>query len=196
MERLSLGAVTVLMTLVGMIGLGQAENTVGALQTKANGTSKSVATIQAVVNDGDIVPARAKMYYLTATLFTGGEAEMACGPKFHIASIDEIHYPNNLQYVTRGLDSVAYDRVSNSPSDRTGWVRPGSHTLTGSLPDCSLYHSSSDQQSGTTMTLHTPDGGSRMNPSTLGPTGPNPWWQVFQQTCALSASVWCIEDPE
>ena len=111
MKRLLLVALMVLVTLVGMVGLSRAQFTVK-----------------------DEVPASAKMYYLTVTGFTGGDAWTACDSGFHMAIISEIQDPSNLQYANRS--TAAYDSLVDGqrlgpPSNHMGWVRSGVYPLSG-----------------------------------------------------------------
>jgi hypothetical protein len=194
MKRLPLLAAIVLATLVGMVGFSHAQ-------------------FELTVNDG--VPASAKMYYLTATGFTGADAITACDSGFHMASISEIQDPGNLKYVTRhtpaydsangmtaeeaqkwyrtpALGSSAYDQGSSPPSDHMGWVRTGAVTMKATPDDCGLWLYDSDQHSGTMMSFHTLWDGSYMDPVRSVPTV---GWHTLQQTCSLPEPVWCVEDP-
>jgi hypothetical protein len=174
MKRLPLLAAIVLATLVGMVGFSHAQ-------------------FELTVNDG--VPASAKMYYLTATGFTGDEAVTACDSGFHMASISEIQDPSNLQYADRSTaayDSLVDGQRLSPPSNQMGWVRTGGYPLTGFPDNCNFWQSSSDQQRGTTMTLYSILGDA--NPE-LHASDPR-WWHKVQQMCSLSEPVWCVEDPE
>ena len=206
----------IVVSLVGMVGFSLAGNAVSTLQATANATNGTVGTLQATVNDGDGVPARAKMYYLTATGFTGGEAITACDSKYHMASISEIQAAGNLQYFTRhtpaydsadgmtaeeaqkwyrtpALGSSAYDYGMNPPTDHMGWVRTAAGPLTGSLEynyDLSSY---SDQRIDTAMSLHYSWGDSYMDPFLPSPPS---LWHLVRQSSSLREPVWCVEDPE
>ena len=213
MKRLLLVALMVLVSLVGMVSFSRADKlqniqqsmcpvieciSVSALQSTTNPTTGAVTELLETVNDG--VPARAKMYYLTATGFTGGDAITACHSGFHMASISEIQDPGNLQYVTMSTpayDSPAYDLGDQGlgPTfDRMGWVRTGAYPLTGFPDNCNFWQSSSDRQFGTTMSLRSPIwGDSYMDPDPFS-SDPTTWWHQIQQMCSLPQHVWCVEN--
>jgi hypothetical protein len=213
----------VLVTLVGMVGLSRAAkapatqsvtpvieniqpsldaisndqiNVVSALQASANPTTGALTELLEPVNAG--VPARAKMYYLTKNSFDGGDAIMACDPRFHIARISEIQDPNNLQYATRSItvyDSLVDDPGLGPPADRMGWVYTGSLPLAG-VPDYSDYSMSSiDQQNGITVAFHVHNiwGDLSMDPFSSDPTTE---WQTAHRLLSYPQPVWCVEDPE
>ena len=219
MKRLLLVALTVLVTLVGMVGFSRAGNTVEALQATANPTTGAVTEPPATVNAGTEynwtayydpnsgpvtelpatvnagVPAKAKMYFLTKNSFIGGEAITACDPGFHMASLSEIQDPSSLQYADRS--TAAYESLVDGqrlgpPSDHMGWVRTGGYPLTGFPDNCNFWQSSSDQQRGTTMSLSPILGDA--NPE-LHASDPM-WWHKVQQMCSLEEPVWCVEDPD
>jgi hypothetical protein len=216
MKRLLSVALTVLVTLVGMVGVrsaaGQNESdvitqlqniqqtfsavsyAVSALQSTANATNEAVGTLQATVNDG--VPASAKKYYLTVNGFTGGDAIKACDRRFHMASLFEIQDPSNLQYVNRSTpvyDSLVDDQGLGPPSNRMGWVRSGVYPPSGFVYDCPDYWDQHDPHTGTTLTLNAhsfyaaPD---------LPASHPNTWWSAALRPCSQPVLVWCVEDPE
>jgi hypothetical protein len=195
MKRLLLVALMVLVTLVGMVGFSRAGNEVSALQASANTTNEAVGTLQAPVNAG--VPVKPKMYYLTVTGFTGGDAIKACDPRFHMASISEIQDPSNLQYVTstpaHDYDSPAYDQGLGPPSGRMGWIRLGYFTTDWVSDNRDLCMSSSDQQSGTTMSRRflwdNPD---QEQPASYAQL----WWYTTKVSCSQPEPVWCVEDPD
>jgi len=207
MKRLSVVALMVLVTLVGMVGFSRAGNELSALQATANTTSKAVGTLQATVNDG--VPARAKMYYLTVNGFTGGDAMTACDSGFHMASISEIQDPGNLQYAAKGTpaydvpydqvygppsyDAPAYDQGLGPPSNRMGWVRTGAYQQTDYEDSCDMRQSSSDQQSSTTMSQYSFFFYTR---PVQHMSAPLTWWHLAHQTCASTEPVWCVENPQ
>jgi hypothetical protein len=211
MKRLLLVALMVLVTLVGMVGFSRATESqniqqsmcpviecieVSALQSTTNPTTGAITELVETVNDG--VPDRAKMYYLTVTSFTGSSAITACDSGFHMASISEIQDPSSLQYATRSTpayDAPAYDQAFGPPSGHMGWVRTGSFSIEG-VPDyCDFSMSSFDQQSGTTVSFHTPIwGDSYMDPFPSDPTTGG--WQMAQVSFSLPEPVWCVEDPE
>jgi hypothetical protein len=213
----------VLVTLVGMVGLSRAAkapatqsvtpvieniqpsldaisndqiNVVSALQASANPTTGALTELLEPVNTG--VPARAKMYYLTKNSFDGGDAIMACDPRFHIARISEIQDPSNLQYATRSItvyDSLVDDPGLGPPADRMGWVYTGSLPLAG-VPDYSDYSMSSiDQQNGITGAFHVHNiwGELSMDPFSSDPTT---GWQTAHRLLSYPQPVWCVEDPE
>ena len=218
MKRLLSVALMVLVTLVGMVGVrnaaGQNESDVitqlkniqqsldtvsydvSALQATANTTNEAVTELLETVNAG--VPVKPKMYYLTVNGFNGGDAIKACDPRFHMASISEIQDPNNLQYVNRSTtayDAPAYDQGFGPPSNHMGWVRSGVYSQSGFAYPCDVYLSSSDQQSGTTMSLYAfwydPTAVADLNtPHTyMG-------WHAAHHPCSEPEPVWCVEDPE
>ena len=215
----------VLVTLVGMVGfsrdaesqndtptMNEISNAVSALQARANPTTGAVnelldydldtvydwETVYALEKVYARVPASAKMYYLTVASFTGGDAITACDSGFHVASISEIQDPNNLQYVNRSTtayDAPAYDQGFGPPSNHMGWVRSGVYSQSGFAYPCDVYLSSSDQQSGTTMSLYAfwydPTAVADLNtPHTyMG-------WHAAHHPCSEPEPVWCVEDPE
>jgi len=198
----------VLVSLVGMVGFSRAAELqniqqsmcaviecieVSALQATTNPTTGALTELLEPVNDG--VPARAKMYYLTVTGFTGGDAITACDSGFHMASISEIQDSSNLEYPTRS--TAAYDSLVDGqrlgpPSNHMGWVRTGAYPLTGFPDNCNFWQSSSDQQRGTTMSLYPILGDT--NPD-LQASDPTTWWHKVQQMCSVPEPVWCVEDP-
>ena len=194
MKRLLSVALMVLVSLVGMVGFSRAGNPVYALQATANATNEAVGTLQATVNDG--VPARAKMYYLTVTSFTGGSAIKACDSGFHMASISEIQDPSSLQYATCSTPaheaSPSTVESSHKPN-HMGWVRTGSFPLAGVPDNCDFWMSSSDRQRGTTMERYSSRGSVRPEPSA---TDPITSWHKMLTSCALPKHVWCVEDPD
>ncbi len=131
------------------------------------------------------VPAKAKMYYLTTTGFTGGDAITACDPGFHMASISEIQDHRNLQYDNRpgGItvdDSLVGGQVLNPPYDHMGWVRTGGYALQGFADNCDLW----------LFSLWDP-----ASPD-LHETAPSLWMHdTPYDLCSVIESVWCIEDP-
>ena len=182
MKRLLLVALMVLMTLIGMVGFSHAGTTVIALQER--------------VNDG--VPAKAKLYYyLTTTGFTGDEAITACNSGFHMASISEIQDPGNVQYAPGHKIVYDYfDQASDEFPDHTGWVRTEADPLMGYVYNCDAWRSSSDQQSGTTMTRRSLRGENNGH-SLYEESDPAAWWQSTRTaSCAQPKFVWCVEDPE
>jgi hypothetical protein len=161
---------------------------------------EAVGTLQAAVNDG--VTARAKMYYLTVTSFTGGDAIKACDPRFHMASISEIKDPGNLQYATRSTpayDATPYDQVFGPPSDYMGymgWVRTGSFPIEG-VPDyCDYSMSSFDHQRGTTLALHTQLWGDPYNNLYPSYTETESQKESNNNYYSHPQHVWCVGDPE
>ena len=181
MNRLLLVALMVLMTLIGMVGFSRAGNTVIALQER--------------VNDG--VPDKAKLYYLTTYGFTGDEAITACESGFHMASLSEIQDPSNVQYAPGRKPVYDYfDQVSDQFPDHTGWVRTEADPLMGYVYNCDAWRSSSDQQSGTTMTRRFLRGENNGH-SLYEESDPAAWWQSTRTaSCAQPKFVWCVEDPE
>jgi hypothetical protein len=145
------------------------------------------------------VPAKAKMYYLTVASFTGGDAITACDTGFHMASIPEIQDSSNRQYdtirSTPAYDEPSYYQGFGPPSDHMGWVRTGSFPLLAGVPDYSDFSMSSfDQQSGTTMSLHTQVWeDSYMDPY---PEDTETGWHLKQIAYNSPQQVWCVEDPE
>jgi len=191
-------------------------NAVSALQATAKATNGAVTQPPATVNAGTEynwtayyypnngavteppatvnagVPAKPRMYYLTVTGFTGGDAITACDSGFHLASISEIQNPSDLQYANRS--TTAYDDEGFvPPSDHMGWVRTDSFPLVG-VPDyCDFRMSSSDQQSGTTMSRRT----LWHHPSTeLHASAAPSWWYTTQVSISQPESVWCVGDPD
>ena len=174
---------------------------VSAVQATANATSGAVTELPATVNSG--VPAEAKMYYLTSTLFTGGEASTACDSGFHMASLSEIQDTSKLQYAPRRTpaddpprDSPVLDQTSDKFSDQfpehTGWVRNEADPYSGLVRNCDGWTSSSDQQGGTTMTRRSLWG---ENGRSLNESDPAAWWQSSRVApCSEPESVWCVED--
>ena len=201
MKRLLLVALMILVTLVGMVGFSR------------DATAKP------------------KMYYLTVTDFTGGDAVTACDSGFHMASLSEIQDPSTVQYATRSTtvyDSVvaltdsppsnrsitrratvqdslvaltdsppqASDPYSDQYPEHTGWVRTEADPLTGFGYNCDVWRSSSDQQSGTTMTRRSL-WGENNGLSLYQEPDPAAWWQSTRTaSCAQPEFVWCVEDPE
>ena len=225
MKRLLLVvALMVLVTLVGMVGVSSAgdpasaiSNTVSALHATANPAAGAInasldtqydldtvydwETVYALEKVYARVPASAKMYYLTTTGFTGGDAITACDPGFHMAILSEIQDPSTLQYAPRRTpaydspyDSPAFDQASDQFPDHTGWVRTEADALTGLVYNCDVWRSSSDQQSGTMMMRGSLWG---ENGRSLYNSDPAAWWQATRTaSCSLPEHVWCVEDPD
>jgi hypothetical protein len=177
-------------------------NLVSALQASANATNEAVGGLNKALVDipGNVgvAAARAKMYYLTENSFDGGDAIMACDPRFHIARISEIQDPSNLQYATRSItvyDSLVDDPGLGPTADRMGWVYTGSLPLAG-VPDYSDYSMSSiDQQNGITVAFHVHNiwGDLSMDPFSSDPTT---GWQTAHRLLSYPQPVWCVGDPE
>ena len=181
MKRLLLVALMVLMTLIGMVGFSRAGNTVIALQATGNhGLS-----------------AKPNLYYLTATGFTGDDAITACDSGFHMASLSEIQDPSKVQYAPGHKPVYDYfDQVTDQFPDHTGWVRTEADPLTGLVDNCDVWRSSSDQQSGTTMTRRSLRGENNGH-SLYEESDPTAWWQSTRTaSCSQPEFVWCVEDPE
>ena len=218
MKRLLLVALMVFVTLVGMVSFSRAGNAVGALQATANPTTGAVTEPPATVNAGTEynwtayyypnngavteppatvnagVPAKPRMYYLTVTGFTGGDAITACDSGFHMASISEIQDPSNLQYADRS--TAAYDSLVDGqrlgpPSNHMGWVRSGVYPPSGSVFVCEDFWDNREDLSGTTLSLNDWfEAGIEQTSST-----PNMWWQSAHSPCSQPEPVWCVEDP-
>ena len=200
MKRLPLLAAIFLVSLVGMVGVSSAEdNAIQTAITQVQNMQMAVQKLPATVNTG--VPAKAKMYYLTTTGFTGGDAITACDPGFHMASLSEIQDPSNLQYAPRRTpaydspyDSPAFDQGSDQFPDHTGWVRTEADALTGLVYNCDVWRSSSDQQSGTSMTRRSL-WGENSGHSLYEESDPAAWWQSSETaSCSRPEFVWCVED--
>ena len=149
-------------------------------------------------------PTKAKMYYLTKNSFDGGDAITACDPGFHMAILSEIQDPSTLQYAPRRTpaydspyDSPPSDQASDQFPDHTGWVRTDADPVTGfGYNNCDVWRSSSDQQSGTTMTRRSL-WGENNGLSLYEEPDPAAWWQSTRTaSCAQPEFVWCAEDPE
>ena len=214
MKRLLFVALMVLATLVGVLrvsGAAELPNIVqsicaviecidvSALQSTTNPTTRDGSEL---LETGNVqVPAKAKMYYLTTTVFTGGDAITACDPGFHMASLSEIQDPSNLQYAPRRTpaydspyDSPAFDQASDQFPDHTGWVRTEVDALTGLVYNCDVWSSSSDQQSGITMTRRSLWG---ERGRSLYESDPAAWWQSTRTaSCSQPEFVWCVEDTD
>ncbi len=195
MKRLLLVAVMVLVSLVGMVGFSRAGNAVSALQATANPTTGAETVLLQPVNTG--IQVKPKVYYLTVTGFTGGDAITACDSGLHMASISEIQDLSNLQYANMSIiayDSLVDDQRLGPPSDHTGWVRTGSILLAGGPDYCDFSMSSFDQQTGTTLSLNTQVwGDSYMDPY---PVDIEPGWHFKQIAYNRPQRVWCVEEPE
>ena len=216
MKRLLLVALTVLVTLVGMVGFSRAaadratqsvtpviENiqpsldsisyVVSALQATTNPTTGAVSTQHPTDTAAD--PARAKMYYLTVFGFTGGDAITACDSGFHMASISEIQDPSKVQYAPRrtpAYDAPAYDQGLGPPSNQMGWVRSGVYPPSGFVYDCEDFLQNRNNHSGTTLSLNDWfEAGLEQTAST-----PNMSWQAAHSPCSQPEPVWCVEDPD
>jgi hypothetical protein len=217
MKRLLSVALMVLVTLVGMVGFSRAaadppmqtvftqvqniqqtlsaiSNAVSALQASANATNGAVSKLQAT--GIAVVAPKHKMYYLTVTSFTGGGAITACDSRFHMASLSEIQDPSNLQYAIVSIPAYEVPPVTVESShlpNHSGWIRTGEVPFWGYPDNCDFWMSSSDRQSGTTMTRYSSHGSVRPKPSA---TDPITSWHKTLTSCALPEHVWCIEDPD
>jgi len=163
MRRILLMALIVVVGLFGMIGISSAA----------------------------VDPAKAKMYYITVGFFTGGDAITACDSGFHMATLSEIQDPSNLQYAPRVIPVYHPAQVSQFP-DHTGWVRTETDLQTGLVYNCDGWRSSSDQQSGKTMTRRSLRGEKGRS---LYESDPAEWWQATHiASCSIPEHVWCFED--
>ena len=161
--------------------------------------SGPVTELPATVNTG--VPAKAKMYYITAGFFTGAEAITACDSGFHIATLSEIQDPSRLLYAPRlrpaydsDYDEAPFEQTLEQFPDHTGWVRSEADSLMGLVYDWDGWRSSSDQQSGKTMTRRSLRGEKGRS---LYESDPAAWWQLTRKvSCSIPEHVWCVEDPD
>ena len=214
MKRLLLVALKVVATLVGMVGISRAADptmqpiitqlkniqqsldaisyAVSALQSTTNPTTEALTVLLEPIYAVD--PAKAKMYYITAGFFTGDDAITACDPGFHMANLSEIQDPSNLQYAPRVIPAYDPAQASGQFPDHTGWVRTEADSLTGLVYNCDVWRSSSDQQSGKTMTRRSLRGEKGRS---LYESDPAAWWQATHiATCSIPEHVWCFEDQE
>jgi hypothetical protein len=231
--------------------MSEISNAVRALEATANPTTGAVTELEVTVNAGDEyspyydpdkgavieppatlnagVQAKRKMYYLTVTGFTGGDAITACDSGFHMAGISEIQDPSNVQYAPRSttvydslvalvdlppstrsttrsrtvydslvalVDPPLFDQASDQFPDHTGWVRTEADPLTGLGYNCDVWRSSSDQQSGTTMTRRSLWGENNGH-SLYEESDPAAWWQSTRTaSCSQPEPVWCAENSE
>jgi hypothetical protein len=219
MKRLLLVAVMVVVTLVGMVGVSGAQ-TSSAISNAAQEFWRTPKYDSPYDSPAGMMakdaqefwrtpkydspydsPAKPKMYYLTVTSFTGGDAITACDSGFHMASISEIQDPSNLQYtvyysIVALVDSPSFDQASDRFPDHTGWVRTEADSLTGLVNNCDVGMSSSDQQSGTTMTRRSLWGENNGH-SLYEESDPAAWWQSTQTaSCSQPEPVWCVENPD
>jgi hypothetical protein len=165
-----------------------------ALQASANATNGAVSTLHTTGNDVD--PPKRKIYYLTATSFTGGGAITACDSGFHMASLSEIRDPSNLQYAIVSIPAYEARRSTVESTHKRndfGWIRTGEAPLWGYPDNCGFWMSSSDRQSGSTMARYSSRGSVRPEPSA---TDPITSWHKTLTSCALPEHVWCMEDPD
>jgi len=89
---------------------------------------------------------------------------------------------------------VPFDQASDQFPDHTGWVRTEADSLTGLVNNCDVWMSSSDQQSGTTMTRRSLWGENNGH-SLYEESDPAAWWQSTQTaSCSQPEPVWCVED--
>jgi hypothetical protein len=92
-------------------------------------------------------------------------------------------------------DSPPLDQTSDQFPDHTGWVRTEADPLTGYAYNCDDWESSSDQQSGTTMTRRS-NWGENNGHSLYEESDPAAWWQSTRTaSCSEPEPVWCVEDP-
>ena len=90
---------------------------------------------------------------------------------------------------------VPFDQASDQFPDHTGWVRTEADSLTGLVNNCDVWRSSSDQQSGTTMTRRSLWGENNGH-SLYEESDPAAWWQSTQTvSCSQPEPVWCVENP-
>jgi hypothetical protein len=212
MKRLLLVALMVLVSLVGMVGfsraaedpamqsiLTQLKNIQQSLDAVSYAVSALQASAQATVNTG--VPSKAKMYYITAGFFTGGEAITACDSGFHIGSLSEIQDSSRLLYAPRlrpaynsDNDEASFKQTLEQFPDHTGWVQSEADPLTGLVYNCDAWGSSSEEQSGVTMMRRSLRGEKGRS---LYESDPAAWWQLTRKvSCSIPEHVWCVEDPD
>ena len=90
---------------------------------------------------------------------------------------------------------VPFDQASDQFPDHTGWVRTEADSLTGLVNNCDVWMSSSDQQSGTTMTRRSLWGENNGH-SLYEESDPAAWWQSTQTvSCSQPEPIWCVENP-
>ena len=194
MKWLFLVALMVLVSLVLVVGFSRAaDKEIQTFITQVRNVQMAIQELAATVNTG--VPAKAKMYYLTATGFTGGYAIMACDSGFHMASISEIQDTSNLHYANRSptaYDSLVDDPGLDPPSNQKGWIRSGVYPPSGFVYDCDHFANEHNVQLGTTVALQSFS--VNAGPGQLV-SHPNRW-RATLNPCPQPEPVWCVEDPE
>jgi len=131
-----------------------------------------------------------RLFYMTPTNHLGANADTACAPGFHFASLYEIADVTALEYdESRG--STAPDSGQGPPSSAPGsgeaWIRTGfssSVTATGGIGNCAVWTSSSASDNGSTAQL-----------AQVWGTGGSldPWSTAWDQCISLN-QVWCVQD--
>jgi hypothetical protein len=125
-------------------------------------------------------------FYLTRSTHNGGDADAACEPGYHMASLWETLDPSNLKYNSH-LGATDLDSGQGPPSDPAGWIRTGGST-SGAVPgyaNCQGYTTNASGQQGTTVWLDTTWNGSGAGIHV---------WEATTWSCASSSRVWCVED--
>ncbi len=130
-----------------------------------------------------------RQYYITENNYSGADADTACAPGYHMASLYEILDTSNLKYNT-DLGRSRADSGQGPPGGVpiAGWVRTGyvsSNSSTTGQGNCYTWSSSSSDDRGTMAAL--PDDWD---------TGPEVnVWNVQTAPCnSTMLGVWCVED--
>ena len=127
-----------------------------------------------------------RQYYLTQSIaFDGDEAEGACAPGYHMASVWELLDTSNLLYNT-ALGRTQADSGDGPPSNWEGWVRTGygittTNVLAGQA-NCNGWSSDSSSHRGTSIYLPY-DWMADQDLST---------WMSGTWPCNTTMPVWCV----
>lgn len=127
-----------------------------------------------------------RRYYQTNVTHDGAEANTACAPGYHMASLWEILDPSALKY-NISLGEHWADSGQGPPSGYIGWVRTGwssSSSGTSGMGNCNNWSSNNGSDYGTGISLSH----SWAAPQTIYA------WDVTTMTCSAETGVWCVED--
>ena len=127
-----------------------------------------------------------RRYYQTNVTYAGADADTACAPGYHMASLWEILDPSALKYDV-GLGEHQADSGQGPPSGYVGWVRTGwnsSDLSTAGMGNCNGWSSNSSSDHGTGISL------------SINWDAPQAIyaWDVTTMTCSMETDVWCVED--
>jgi hypothetical protein len=104
---------------------GQLQAIQSQLTTVLSQNSALEAKVDSLANKGP------RTFYLTKTGHNGADALSACDPRYHMASLREIHDTSNLRYdIARGATT---EDSGFGPPNQDGWIRTGHFASTDNV---------------------------------------------------------------